>query len=368
MKADSPEAQEYCTHLLRQLVDIPSVFPEEAQIIAFLERELASLGFSPTRYELEEGRVNLLCRHGSGSPRLCLNAHSDTVPANGESTPQARIKGDTLYGLGACDTKASIASMVTAFRELASGDTPGSVDLLISVDEEGGGKGVKAAIAQGYSCHYAIVGEPTSLRCVRAHHGLLFLKLTTEGVAAHGCQPNLGVNSIHRMMELVEEIRAATRGFAPHPVCGGPSLNLGEIHAGDRPNRVPEKCVARIDIRFPAPATSDDALQAAKNVIYSKQWASCEIEKHGEALDTPPDSPLVKAIRASAQELAISSELAGLRGWTEAEPFHTLLGIDAVVLGPGGIEQAHTSNEFVSIPEMHKAAAFYVAIARQLCD
>lgn len=368
MKADSQSGRDYCARLLARLVDIPSVFPEEEEIMCFLEREYATLGLSPTRIDVADRRFNLLCTIGSGSPRLCLNAHADTVPANGESTPTARVEGDLLFGLGSCDTKASIASMTTAFLELAAerDKLPGTLDLLISVDEEGDGIGVKTAISKGYRCDYAIVGEPTGLNIISAHNGLLFLRLTTIGKSAHGCHPSVGINAIDRMMNLVEELREAVQVFAGHQLLGGPSLNLGEIHAGDRPNRVPDKCVARIDIRFPPPATNRQALDAARKVIEKYDWASYEIEKQGETLDTPAGSPLVKTIMHSAQEMGIKCEIGGLRGWTEAEPFHTMLGIDSVVLGPGDVKLAHSSREWVSISETQRAASFYAEIARRL--
>ena len=360
MRVESDTANRYCAQLLEKLVDIPSVFPEEEKIMLFLERELATLGLAPRRLEVAPRRFNLLCSIGSGSPRICLNAHSDTVPANGESTPNARIDGDRLFGLGACDDKASIAAMVAAILELASRrDLAGTVDLLISVDEEGDATGVRTAIRQGYGCDYAIVGEPTDLNVMNVHNGLLFLKLVTTGVSAHGCDPSMGVSAIERMMELIGELRAGITRFPAHPVVGGMSLNLGEIHAGDRPNRVPNLCEARIDIRFPPPVTNAEVFEAARRVIDSKEWASHEIEKRGEALETALNSPLVQSVLSAAAELGIESSPTGIRGWTEAESFRTGLGIDSIVLGPGSIRQAHSANEFVSLRETQAAAALY---------
>jgi len=360
LRVGSDSAKRYCARLLEKLVDIPSVFGEEEEIMLFLESELASLGLRPRRIDVAPGRFNLLCSIGSGSPRICLNAHADTVPPNGESTPQARIDGDTVYGLGSCDTKASISAMVTAYLDLAAEtDLGGTLDLLISVDEEGDGTGVRSAINRGYKCDYAIVGEPTGLSIIRVHCGLLFLKLATTGIAAHGCDPSMGVSAVDRMMELIGALRAEMTGFPAHPIVGGMSLNLGEIHAGDRPNRVPNRCDARIDIRIVPPVTNDQTFTAARRVIERFEWASYEVEKRGEPMETPEQSPLVQSILSSARELGIACGATGFRGWTEAESFRTGLGIDAVVIGPGSVKQAHSSNEFVSISETQRAAELY---------
>jgi acetylornithine deacetylase/succinyl-diaminopimelate desuccinylase-like protein len=367
LRAYSDAARRYCIHLLERLVDIPSVFPEEEEIQLFLEQEFASLGLKPQRIEMAPGRWNLLCSRGDGSPRICLNAHCDTVPPNGESTPNARIEGDFLHGLGSCDTKASIASMTTAYLDILSrGELSGTADLLISVDEEGDGNGVRSAIQQGYTCDYAIVGEPTDLNVICTHNGLLFLKLITTGLSAHGCSPENGINAVERMLELIDDIRKCVERFRSHDLTGNPSLNLGEIHAGDRPNRVPDRCVSRIDIRFPPPVRVSDVESTVLSVVEKREWARCEIEKRGEALDTPPDSPLIKAILDAGHTLGLEQHVAGLRGWTEAEPFRTMLGIDSVVMGPGSIKQAHTSKEFVSISQTQQAAVLYAEAAARM--
>jgi len=368
MRADSPAGKKYCIDLLSKLVDISSVFPNEEEVMLFLERELSTLGLKPQRIEVEEKRFNLLCRIGSGSPRICLNAHADTVPVNGESTPNARIDEDILYGLGACDDKASIAAQVTACLDIASriDEIGGSVDLLVSVDEEGDGKGVKAAIRQGYSCDYAVIGEPSDLDIVRAHNGLIFLSITTLGKAAHGSAPWVGVSAIDRMMELIGEIKEVISEFPSHQDTGPVSLNLGSIKAGDLPNRVPDRCDALVDIRLAPPAKVDKVLGAVREVLDSKEWASYTIDKLGETLDTPADSKLVRTVIESAEEFGLKPRVIGGRGWTEAEPFRTMLGIESLVIGPGSMNQAHSSKEFVSISETQLAAQVYVRIVEKL--
>jgi acetylornithine deacetylase/succinyl-diaminopimelate desuccinylase-like protein len=242
----------------------------------------------------------------------------------------------------------------------------GGVDVLISVDEEDGGRGVETAIKQGYKCDYAIVGEPCGLDVVRAHNGLMWLYLTARGVAAHGSAPWAGVNAIERIMEVVEELRGAISVFPSHELTGQMSLNLGIIKGGDLPNRVPERCDAVVDIRIAPPTRFAEVRAAVRRVLDSKDWLTYSDAKGREVLDTPEDSPLVRSVLASAAELGIPSKIVGGRGWTEAESFRTRLGIDALVCGPGSMAQAHSSNEFVSIAEVQKAAELYVQSVERL--
>lgn len=368
MRANSSGGKKYCAELLRKLVDIPSVFPHEEEALIFLEQELAALGLRPARIEVDPGRFNLLCKIGAGSPRVCLNAHIDTVPASGESTPQARIDGDVMYGLGACDDKASIAAIVTAALEIASraDDIPVGVDILISVDEEHEARGVESAIRQGYKCDFAIVGEPTELNVVRAHNGLLWVSLTAGGVAAHGSAPWVGVNAIDWMMDVISDLKEVVSSFPPHPATGPMSLNLGILKGGDLPNRVPESCEAVVDIRLAPPVTLAEVKKAIEPMLKSREWLNYSYGKSKESLDTDEKSPLVGAIVKSAAELEIDSKVIGMRGWTEAESFATMLGIDAVVCGPGSMQQAHSSNEFVVISQVQRAAELYVSAVERL--
>lgn len=368
MKANSPMGKRYCAELLQKLVDIPSVFPNEEEVMLFLERELSTLGMKPERIEVDPGRFNLLCRIGSGTKRVCLNAHADTVLPNGQSQPGARIDGDILYGLGACDDKASVAAIITAGLDLASraDEIGGGVDVMVSVDEEDGGRGAETAIAKGYKCDYAIIGEPSGLDVVRAHNGLTWLTLTAKGIAAHGSAPWAGANAIERMMEVVEELKAAISVFPSHPITGPMSLNLGMIKGGDLPNRVPESCEAVVDIRIAPPTKLADVEKALRPIFEAREWLSYTGGKGRECLNTPEDAPLVQAVLASAADMGVQNKIVGGRGWTEAESFRTLLGIEALVCGPGNMKQAHSSNEFVSISEVQRAAELYVRTVERL--
>ena len=327
----------YLTELLARLVNIPSVYPHEKEILLFLEEELARLGFAIKRYPVTDDRWNILVRIGEGEPILCLNAHCDTVQPTGDSIPEARIEGDTLYGLGSMDDKASITAMIGAMKAVADSGIKlsGTLDLLLSVDEEGDAKGVRTAIPQGYRCDMAIIGEGSSLHIVPAHCGLVFLEIVTHGKATHGSLPMLGVNAIELMYQLVTELREAVTDFPPHPKVGPPSLCLGILRGGDRPNRVPDRCEASVDIRLVPPMTVEWVLDRVRGVF--DRWgdkAEYRVIKQGGALDTPLDSPLIAAIRSVKERITGAShdEVVGWRGWTEAEAFQAGLGIDAVVL------------------------------------
>lgn len=387
----------YLLNLASRLVEIPSVSGAEQPIIDFLEREFCAHGLHCRRFPLEPGRDNLLVgAHGraalqprltSGGPVLCLNAHADTVPPiratlkgrrqggpegppTGRSQARAHLAEGKLYGLGSCDDKGPLAAMAAALLALKDARLNGRLDLLVTLEEETLGRGAREAIAQGYRCDWAIVAEPTSLQIVPAHAGLIFLRLQAAGRACHGATPERGENAIEKLFSFVQALRAQVSSrMKPHPLIGSPSLNLGVLRGGDAPNRVADRAEALVDIRVIPPATTADIAQLVEHSLAQSEWSgiSCDIQKAGEALCTPTDGVLVRALKEEAAAIIGSSpSIAGLRAWTEAESFQTGLGIEAVVFGPGSVEHAHTEDEFVPVDELAVAARIYANCALRL--
>src|SRR5439155_25829377 len=150
-------------------------------------------------------RSNLLVRlpaKGKARQRLLLAPHLDTV--GGVEVPGAlftpRIKGGRVFGRGACDTKGSVAAMITALFELAEGrERPPHTEIVFAglIDEESGQAGSRALASSVFKADLAVVGEPTRLKLVTAHKGALWLRLETHGKAAHGARPELGRNAVH---------------------------------------------------------------------------------------------------------------------------------------------------------------------------
>ncbi|MHB1001534.1 MAG: M20 family metallopeptidase [Armatimonadota bacterium] len=361
---------DYLTDLHGRLVSIPSGSKNEEEVMLFLEREFERQGLPSSRIHVSDDRFNLLVRIGQGAPVLCLNAHADTVPENGASVPLARIEDGRMYGLGSVDDKASVAAMILAVKAIAESgiELTGTLDLLISVDEEWDAQGVKVTVEQGYTCDMAITGEPTGLDIVRAHCGVMFLDIITHGKSAHGSSPGFGENAIALMNEVVYGLLPVVEAYPPHPLIGLPSLNLGMINAGDRPNRVPDRCEASVDIRIVPPMTVNSMLENID--AYFEQWgdrASYTVSRYGNTLDTRDDSPLIAALSSGREKVhGVTPSVIGWRGWTEAESFSTLLDVDAVVLGPGSLDQAHSADEYVELDQVRLAAQIYAEAALKI--
>ncbi len=205
--------------LLAELIALPSVNPAflpprhpnggEKRGADFLAAAAARAGLEVDFQKVLHNRHNFFARlppRNKIRQTILLAPHLDTVGAD-ESQFIPRRKNGRLYGRGACDTKGSVATMLTALCELAeSKSRPFETEIVFAglVDEEHAQAGSRALAKSGFKADLAIVGEPTKLRVVTAHKGSLWLELETHGKAAHGATPQLGKNAIHEMARIVE--------------------------------------------------------------------------------------------------------------------------------------------------------------------
>jgi acetylornithine deacetylase/succinyl-diaminopimelate desuccinylase-like protein len=351
--------------LLHDLIALPSVNPAflppghpqagEERVAEFLAAGAVRAGLEVTWQKALPGRRNLIARlapAGKIKQRILLAPHLDTVAAFSESQLVPRCKHGRIYGRGACDTKGSVAAMLTALTVLAErGPRPAATEFIFAglVDEENAQAGSRALAGSGFRADLAIVGEPTRLRVITAHKGNLWLRLTTRGKAAHGSCPHLGKNAVHemaRIVDLMETEYARKLRRRPHPLLGPATVSIGSIHGGTQPNIVPAACVATADRRT-LPGETDRAIAGEIKALLRRHGlrASFGSEKacHCPPLETDPRLPLVQAFLKTARQRKPS----GANYFCDAAVL-AQSGIPSVVFGPGDIAQAHTADEWVA--------------------
>src|SRR3989344_828008 len=132
--------------ILESLVEIPSVFPNEEKIALLIEKFLKSCGFKTERQMINKTRWNLLAERGIGKKSILIYGHMDTVPSYGkwETNPyKLTAKNNKLYGLGACDMKGGLASILNTVQIM---DENRKIKVFFGVDEENISEGVWSAI------------------------------------------------------------------------------------------------------------------------------------------------------------------------------------------------------------------------------
>jgi acetylornithine deacetylase/succinyl-diaminopimelate desuccinylase-like protein len=360
--------------LLRELVALPSVNPAflppgdvhagERRMADFLAAQAGVHGLDVDLQEVLPDRFNLWVRlepRGRVRRRLVLAAHMDTV--GGLELPGRlfipRIAKDRLYGRGACDTKGSVAAFFTALAQVAGGShRPQNTEIFFIglIDEENGQEGSRAVVKRKLKADLAIVGEPTLLKVVTAHKGDLWLRLETEGRAAHGATPELGRNAVHEMARIVDFLETGYRTQLErrsHPLLGKPTINVGGIKGGLQPNVVPAQCTAWVDRRTLPGEMDSDIIRELRAALRAQGFkAAIASTKNGPCppLETNSQNSLVSELFKAAGQ----TKPEGVRYFCDA----AILaggGTPSIVFGPGDIAQAHTADEWISIASLNKS-------------
>ena len=364
--------------LLAELVRRPSVNPMgrtdidpaiiyESRVTAFLEEQLRELGCEFRKQHVAPGRENIVATYSPANARrsIMFEAHQDTVPVDAMIIEPfaATVEGGKLFGRGACDVKAGVAVMFTAFARLVREKPPGSaaVTLAYTVDEEHSCLGVRELVRSGVRADAAIVAEPTLLNIVNAHKGVVRWVLETTGRACHSSRPDDGVNAIYRMAKLitgVERYAEALRQLQPDPLLGPRTISLGRITGGVSPNTVPDVCRADIDRRLIPGETALSAtteleafLRSHSDVPFTLTTAPSGCAPLGPELSGKLVEEFGAAINAVVGKHTVHPVPFGTDAATLAGA-----GVPSIVFGPGDIAQAHTKDEWIDLAQLAPAA------------
>jgi acetylornithine deacetylase/succinyl-diaminopimelate desuccinylase family protein len=361
---------------LAELVRTRSENPpgDEAAAGAVTESYCRDLGLDVEIHEAEPGRPNVIARTGTGKgPTLTYCSHIDVVPAGNpalwDRDPySAHIADGVMHGRGSADAKGPCAAAIEAVNLLLDAGTElnGTLELAFVSDEEAMGfKGAGWLVEQGIvEPDLAIVGEPTSLRLVRAQRGANWIRLTTHGLAGHGSAPERGRNAINYMSEVVSHIESTVPDVS-HEVLGGPSINVGTITGGEKVNIIPASCSVEIDRRSIPGETPEELIAQLEAAVerakarYPELTATVELMFAGMPFEIDPTSELVSTVAdAIASVTDKPAELIGFRGASDAR-FMAEMGAQTIVLGPGDIATAHTAREHVDLDEVEACALIY---------
>lgn len=371
---------------LRPLIaanSISSVLPEYDQsnegVISLLAGWFTDLGFQAEVIPVAgfPGKFNMLATLGSGPGGLVLSGHTDTVPCNPErwtSDPFTLTERDNrLYGLGTCDMKGFFALVLEAVQQYQASDFARPLIVLATADEESSMSGARAlSDKDGLGGRYAVVGEPTSLRPIRMHKGIMMESIRLTGKAGHSSDPALGISAMDAMHDVMGEMKLlraelAERYTNAHFAVSYPTMNLGCIHGGDNPNRICGSCELAFDLRA-LPGMSNDDLRAEMERRLNPVAARNKVEFSLEplfpsipAFEQDSDSELV---RVAEQLTGFSSKAVNYA--TEA-PFLKNLGLETLVMGPGNIDQAHQVDEYLALDQIEPCVNLLRSLIERFC-
>lgn len=366
--------------LLKELVAVDSTSTKSnLPMQRVLAGKLEALGFkvSLQTYRDDAGveKANLLAKVGEGVPELSLVGHSDCVPFDEAWTEALTLteRDGKLYGRGSCDTKSFIACALTA-AERTKGQLTKPFQIVFTADEELGCVGAKKLVEAGLGkTRRAIVGEPTSLRPIRANKGYCLAEIEVFGKEGHSAYPDTGASAIFRGARLLTKIERYAAGALrteQHPSFspGHATLNVGLASGGKAKNVIPGRMKLTLEWRPLPQQPTDSVLRAIEGFIeeckaeepaYSATVKPLRMDR---GFDTPSEAEVVTFLSAQTGR-APDTVSFGTEG-----PQMVELGAQPVVFGPGDITVAHQTGEYVPVDEFLRAADVLEAAVRRFCS
>jgi acetylornithine deacetylase len=329
--------------LTRALIDIESISGNEEAVGRYLYDYLAPLaaryGGSIELIEVEPRRFNVLAQWGERLD-VTLSTHIDTVPPFIASSEDETY----IHGRGACDTKGIIACMIKAAEALLEAGQR-NFGMLLVVGEERSSVGAYYSAAHPRGSRYIINGEPTENHLALGSKGALRYQVAATGKMAHSAYPELGDSAIHKLIDVLAEMRRIELPIDPK--LGPSTLNIGLISGGCAPNVIADEAHAELFVRLVGDSASTKA--AFERAVEGRAALNFVLEIPAIHLGSIEGVPTTV--------VAYTTDIPAFRGqW--GEPF---------LIGPGTIHVAHTLEERVPKNQLIEAIEIYRAMVKELC-
>ena len=381
ISSEAEDRQDELVSLVQKLVRIQSLSGDKdrlSEIGRILAEEMRKSGLAVDLLEAEEGLTNVVGRYNGSkeAPTLLFNGHTDVVPVQNrdawEKDPyEADIIDGRIYGRGACDMKGGLAAMILAARIVLSliPEYNGNLVLTATVDEETGGfKGMKYIVEQGITADMGIVCEPSEFMITNVCKGLLWLRLRTKGKSAHGSMPEKGINAIYKMARIIEALEGHRFDVSTHEMVGDPTINVGVIRGGVKPNVIPDMCESEIDVRYLPCQTHKNIMEELEKKIGQLKKddpqieAELELIRYRSSVEVRKDEPVVTLIADALRRVTGKDpEYKGMPSPGDSE-YLVRAGIPSVMFGPGSEELCHVDNEWIAIQDLVTAVRIYALV------
>ncbi len=369
--------KEFCvfyTDLLKKLDYSTEIIEVPTELVG----ELAPNGNGLAR-DIALGK--LISPYGGLGPRLHLNGHYDVVKIGDDWKRRpftGEIFGGKMYGRGTSDMKSGLIMQVYAMESLRRSGNPWHGQVVFSAvpDEEsagnrnaGAGYLIEAGIVTEHNTDAVIISEPFGPEgVVVGHKGTIWGEITVVGKQAHGSAPSLGINAIDLMVEFLHEVssnlqpilqqRNTTFEITP-AVARGASLSFDTINGGEATNIIPARCSVTFNRRLLPEETVKQARSEIVDTLErmkSKNRAFKYTYREFYAVDPvliPKSAQLVNMATEVIDDFELAPKLLISAASDDQRFFVNNAGItNCIVYGPGDIELAHVSDEYIQIDNL----------------
>ena len=317
-------------------------------------------------------------------PGIILSGHTDVVPVTDQKWSKPAFKlsseNDRLFGRGSSDMKGFIAVCMSLTEHIQSLKLKQPIHFAFSYDEEVGCLGVRTLLSELEQREVVpsacIVGEPTSMQTIRAHKGKISQRCHVHGHACHSSRIDEGLNAVEYAAQIISylhelSLRIEQEGpFDDEFTPSFTSVHTGPVHGGTALNIVPEYCTFDFEFRN---IPNHDASKlfnevqsyANKSLLPRMKKKNIKARIEFEALSEIPafNSELDQSLTKACLALSPIDKAGKISFGTEAGLFQNL-GMQAIVCGPGNIDQAHKPDEYIEVSQLSACESFL----KQLLD
>ena len=379
---------------IREMIAIPSESCQEKAVILRIKKEMTRTGFDKVTIDK---MGNIIGSIGSGKIKIAMDAHIDTVGIGSRKEwkwdpYKGKMEKGIVYGRGASDQEAAMASMVYAGKIIKDLKLDRNYTLYVvgSVQEED---------CDGLCWQYiynedklrpdcVVITEPTNLNIYRGHRGRMEIGITTFGVSCHGSAPERGKNAVYMMAKIAGEIEKLNNRLAKDSFLGKGTVTVSYIDC-KTPSlcAVPNQSYVHLDRRLTKGETKELAVKQVREAVLKTGLKPSEFKVEVLKYDTPSYTglkypvekyyptwvleekhPLCKAAAETFVNLFAKKPF--VDKWT----FSTngiatmgMFGIPTIGFGPANEKFAHSVNDQVPVEHLVKAAAWYALFPLVFC-
>ncbi|MEP6480101.1 MAG: M20/M25/M40 family metallo-hydrolase, partial [Rhodoglobus sp.] len=279
------------------------------------------------------------------------------------------VRDGRLHGRGSFDMKTGLAAALIAAKRAVANGLRGDVVVALVADEELGSLGTEEVL-RVFRTDGAIVVEPSGLEIVEAHRGFAWFEVEIRGLAAHGSQPELGVDAIAhagRVMGALDGLRARLEERPRHPLLGFGTVRIATIVGGTDAATVAASCTMTIERRT-LPGETPDAVEAQLRATIDGSGVDYSLTRivARAAFESDPESALFATL--SAEGARVLGRPVARRGepfWTDAGLYQEA-GIPCVLIGVDG-GGAHADEEWATVESIESLAAILEGTITAFC-
>jgi acetylornithine deacetylase len=403
------QSRDKAVAFLRDMVVIPSVTGDEAQIQTFLSKYMTKIGLDVDMWETDweelkkhpgyrpvdrgyEGRPNIVATwKGAGGGRsLLLNGHTDVIPVGGgegwsDNPWSATIKNGRMYGRGTADMKSGVASHIMAVECLkGAGMKPkGDVYINVVIDEEVSGHGTLDTVIRGYKADAGISGETSDLAVQPACIGRIWFEIEIHGKPAGIQKRYEGISGIelgNKIVKAVADLEAKRVATITHPLYPNALDTLpciiGSFSAGNYPSAFPANCLLKGSIGTVPGEDHEGVKQSLVDQIAraaaEDPWMKLHPPKvrfvgyDAQASEIPRDHAIVETVCKNYKEITgRDPQISGRQGAADTRFLNLYANTPTVIFGPGSTAVMHADDEYVSIDDYMTSIK---VMALSICD